>query len=112
MLDFYVKTGIRFSLRDKRLFEITEVEITRVDCIPVCIQCHVHVYDSAKKIHLSQQLYFLSLYDKVEWESFQNSHKNLDPSYEMDLDFWECFRKETPISQLNFIRLIRYLGSF
>ena len=32
MLDFYVKTGIRFSLRDKRLFEITEVEITIVDC--------------------------------------------------------------------------------
>ena len=32
MLDFYVKTGMRFSLRDKRLFEITEVEITRVDC--------------------------------------------------------------------------------
>ena len=33
MLDFHVKTRIRFSLRDKRLFEITEVEITRVDCI-------------------------------------------------------------------------------
>ena len=32
MLDFYVKTRIRFSLRDKRLFEITGVEITRVDC--------------------------------------------------------------------------------
>ena len=32
MLDFYVKTRIRFSLRDKRLFEINEVEITRVDC--------------------------------------------------------------------------------
>ena len=32
LLDFYVKTGIRFSHRDKRLFEITEVEITRVDC--------------------------------------------------------------------------------
>ena len=32
MLDFYVKkTGIRFSVRDKRLFEITEVETTRVD---------------------------------------------------------------------------------
>ena len=31
-LDFYVKTGIRFSLRDKRLFEMTEVEIMRVDC--------------------------------------------------------------------------------
>ena len=33
MLDFYVKTWIKFSLRDKRLFEITQVEITRVDCI-------------------------------------------------------------------------------
>ena len=33
MLDFYVKTRIRCSLRDKRLFEITKVEITRVDCI-------------------------------------------------------------------------------
>ena len=32
ILDFYVKTRIRFSLRDKRLFEITEVEITKVDC--------------------------------------------------------------------------------
>ena len=33
MFDFYVKTVIRFSLRYKRLFEIIEVEITRVDCI-------------------------------------------------------------------------------
>ena len=54
-LDFYVKIGIRFSLRDKRLFEITEVEITRVDCnnslflkphplktaIPASINCNV-----------------------------------------------------------------------
>ena len=32
MLNFYVRTRIRFSLRDKRLFEITEVEKTRVDC--------------------------------------------------------------------------------
>ena len=33
MLNFCVKTRIRLSLRDKRLFEITDVEITRVDCI-------------------------------------------------------------------------------
>ena len=38
MLDFCVKTRIGLFLRDKRLFEITEVEITeveitRVDCI-------------------------------------------------------------------------------
>ena len=32
ILDFYVETRIRFSLRDKRLFEITEFEITRLDC--------------------------------------------------------------------------------
>ena len=32
MLDFYVRTWIRFSLRDKRLFKITDVELTRVDC--------------------------------------------------------------------------------
>ena len=35
MLDIFVKTSIRFSLRDKRLFEITIVEISRVDCILV-----------------------------------------------------------------------------
>ena len=33
MLDVYVYGRSRFSLRDKRLFEITEVEIKRVDCI-------------------------------------------------------------------------------
>ena len=41
MLDFYVKTRIRFSLRDKRLFDITEVEITRVHCnlYVICVAC-------------------------------------------------------------------------
>ena len=33
ILDFCVKTRTIFSLRDKQLFEIIEVEITRVDCI-------------------------------------------------------------------------------
>ena len=33
VLDFYAKTRIRFSLRDKQLFEIAEVEITRVNCM-------------------------------------------------------------------------------
>ena len=32
-LDFHVKTGTRISLRYKRLFEISEVEITRVDVL-------------------------------------------------------------------------------
>ena len=38
MIDFYDKTRVRFSLRDKRLFEIIEVEITRVDCISSVIK--------------------------------------------------------------------------
>ena len=41
MLDFYVETRIRFSLRGKRLFEITEVEITRVDCIVLIIKRNI-----------------------------------------------------------------------
>ena len=28
---------------------------------------------------------------------FQNILKNLDPSYNTDLDYWECFGMETPI---------------
>ena len=35
LLDLHVKTGTRFSLRDKRLFEISRLEITRVDCIDI-----------------------------------------------------------------------------
>ena len=38
LLDFHAKTGTRVSLRDKRLFEISKAEITRVDCI--CDRTH------------------------------------------------------------------------
>ena len=31
LLNFYVRIGTRISLRDKRLFEVTEVEIARVN---------------------------------------------------------------------------------
>ena len=27
---------------------------------------------------------------KTEFFSFQNNPKNLDPSYKMDLDLWDC----------------------
>ena len=33
LIDICVKTGTKFSLRDKRLLEVSEVEITRVDCM-------------------------------------------------------------------------------
>ena len=35
ILDFCVKTRARFSFRDKRLFEIIDFEIKRVDCISI-----------------------------------------------------------------------------
>ena len=33
LLNFHVETGTRFTFRDKRLFEKSEVEVARVDCI-------------------------------------------------------------------------------
>ena len=39
LLGFHVITGTIFSLRDKRLFEMNEVEITRVVCT-VCEKDH------------------------------------------------------------------------
>ena len=51
MLDFCVKTGITFSLRDKRLFEITEVEITRVDCIYLGYVSLPRIDSYAEKLH-------------------------------------------------------------
>ena len=40
LVDICVKTGTIFSLRDKRLFEISDVEITGVDCIMEYEQAH------------------------------------------------------------------------
>ena len=35
--------------------------------------------------------YFFSY--KMEFFSFQNNLKNLDPSFKTDLDLWDCFRR-------------------
>ena len=51
VLEFCVKTRIRCSLRDKRLFYITEVEISRVDCI----------LNSLQRLKLSLSVRFRSL---------------------------------------------------
>ena len=56
MLDFYVKTGIRFSLRDKRLFELTEVEITRVDCISHITMRIQSAHKNAVRLQVSAEL--------------------------------------------------------
>ena len=43
LLDFHVETGTRFTLRDKRLFEISEIEKAIVDCI--YWKCRISVLD-------------------------------------------------------------------
>ena len=50
VLDFYVKTRIRFSFRDKQLFEITEVEITGYDCTSIVFR---HIYKKERFMWLS-----------------------------------------------------------
>ena len=51
ILDFCVITRTRFFLRDKRLFEITEVEITRVDCIIVYVNIQSFDKNSVFSVH-------------------------------------------------------------
>ena len=41
----------------------------------------------------SHQAYHISLLIRWSFFSFRNNHKNLDPSYKMDLDFFGLFRK-------------------
>ena len=54
IIDFCVITRTRFFLQDKRLFEITEVEITRVDCIysldRIQLFCVLWVFKKARLI--------------------------------------------------------------
>ena len=38
--------------------------------------------------------------------SFQNNPKNLDPSYKMDLDLWDCLEMVKHVLQQNFMGLI------
>ena len=43
---------------------------------------------------------------KTEIYSFQNSPKNLDLSFKMDLDFWDTFGRVKLVFYQNFIGLI------
>ena len=75
MLDFYVKTRIRFSLRDQRLFEITEVEVMRVDCILVKGKArnkHCPVNERKSRFtHLSLKFYSVSVLAAENYVSFK-----------------------------------------
>ena len=60
-LDFHIKTGTRISLRDERLFEISKVEITRVDCI---LNYAPLIYSTDKLIYIHCQ------HLQSDWSSF------------------------------------------
>ena len=64
MLDFYMNTRIRFSLRDKRLFEITEVEKTSVDCI---------FFTTGWRLHICLAVLVSCLWLHFEFEPISNS---------------------------------------
>ena len=48
--------------------------------------------------------YFFSY--KTEFFPSKNNSKNLDPSYKMDLDLWDCLGRVKLVLQKNFIGLI------
>ena len=60
LLDFHVKTGTRFSLRDKQLFKIRKFEITRIYCI--MLSKHFNGKEIMYKIiHLYKAFIFMTL---------------------------------------------------
>ena len=67
ILDFCVKTRTSFSLGDKQLFEITEVEITRVDCIS-------NFEPASSSLQAGQPLQ-LHIAVIIDVESIENTHK-------------------------------------
>ena len=44
---------------------------------------------------------------ETEFFPFQNNPKDRDPSYEMDLDLWDCLGRVKLVLQQNFIGLIQ-----
>ena len=79
MLALDVKTRIRFSLRDKWLFEITEVEITRVDCIldMLCSYCGTMEFSST-----GGRSHFVATSPEIHifiWDSPNTTHCKMVP---------------------------------
>ena len=46
---------------------------------------------------------------KMEFFSFPNNPKNLDPSYKMDLDLWDCLGRVKLVLLQNLIGLVYLL---
>ena len=78
MLDFCVKTRIRFSLRDKRLFEITEVEMTKVDC--------TLIFNVLRSLFAVCIIIFLSSFSRFLYSSFWVTALILEGNFRRDFN--------------------------
>ena len=59
LLDFHVYAGTRFSLRDKRLFEISQVEIMGVNCNLDTLKQSTMICNHVKMYHHPHRLIIL-----------------------------------------------------
>ena len=71
----------------------------------VLFMCPKAIKASLCDLLLKQFLPYFFAY-KTVFFSFQNNPKNLDPSYKMDLDLWDCLGRVKLILQQNCIGLI------
>ena len=80
-----------------------DFEITRVNCSMFWLKffyvCR-KALSGKQSCFVDRSSYFCfccHIYMPIRWLfPFKNSPKNLDPSYKMDLDFWDCFGRENP----------------
>ena len=59
-----------------------------------------------KILEKSKMVYCISSVIRQSSCSFQNNFRDLDPSYKMDLDLWNCLGRVNLIPLQNFIGLI------
>ena len=106
MFDFYAKTRIRFSLRDKRLFKITEVEITSVDYI--LFDCFLQ-YCCTSLMHC-YILFIADIFD-AEMSEEDNSKENLDVDKEKKVFLCYSKRERMSLSEHDCWKMIYFFRS-
>ena len=97
--DFHIKTGTRFSLRDKRLFELSNVEIARVDsilfnyikqlnCYTILVRTKIFHFITKTCLynfdHLKPHFYIVKLGFTGVYSIFLISTQNIDCGYSLE----------------------------
>ena len=66
----------------------------------------IFAFLTVKGSNFAELTYHISLVIRQSYFSFPNNPKNLDPSFKMDLDLWDCLGRVKPELWQNFIGLI------